>query len=93
MFSTSITDRIEGLEAKYIDEFLEDFRAIVQIPSDPKLQEALNRSVKYAKYSTAKTFNGNSLAFTKENGGKSVFVTFLHRKDTVTQTYNIIYNI
>jgi len=91
MFSTSITDRIEGLDAKYINEFLDDFKSIVQLPNDKTLQDALYNSVKYAKYSSAKTFNGNSLAFTKENGGKTVFVTFMHRKNKEDNTFNIIY--
>ena len=91
MMSTSITDRIEGLEASMIDEYLDDYKATVQLPNNKELQDALYRSVKYAKYSTAKTFNGNSLAFTKENGGTTVFITFLHRKNKIDNTYNIIY--
>jgi hypothetical protein len=92
MFSTSMTDRIEGLEAAYITEYLDDFKSIVQLPNNKDLQDALYNSVKYAKYSTAKTFNGNSLAFTKENGGKTVFVTFMHRKNRADNTYNIIWS-
>ncbi len=92
MYSRSIVDRIEGLEAAWLDEYIEDFNYVVKIPSQYKeLKEALARSIKFAKYSSRKQFNGNEIAFTKEGGGKSIFVTFMHKKIRENNTYNIVY--
>jgi len=37
-------------------------------------------------------FAGNNIAFTKEGGGQTVFITFLHRRNSVLKTYDICYS-
>ncbi len=91
--SSAFTTSISDLPNAYINEFLDSFYGIIEMPNNRQLQEEITRSVKYAKYSTSRTYNGNTLAFTKEKGGETTFVTWLHNKDTTKQTYNIMYSV
>jgi hypothetical protein len=92
LYTTCISDNIEGLEANMIDEYLADFSSMVEFPSNPELAKGLAYSIKYTKYSRQKMFNGNNIVFKKESGGQAVFITFLHRKNTAQKTFDLIYS-
>jgi len=91
LVTTCINDNIESLEGSMLDGYITDFKSAVKLPKNSELSIALDKSIKYTKFSSKKMFSGNNIAFTKDGGGSTVFVTFLHRKNK-DNTYDLMYS-